>query len=127
MLSSINDLVKAKEEISEDQLEELKSLKEPFEIFFPEKDKFDDIIVNTLKKDSNKDTNQALAEIYRKLRPGEPHTMESAHNLFTNLFFNDKRYNFSRIGRLKMNIKLSMDRSLEEKPNHLWMKAKTLL
>lgn len=115
LLSSINDLVKAKEEISEDQLEELKSLKEPFEIFFPEKDKFDDIIVNTLKKDSNKDTNQALAEIYRKLRPGEPHTMESAHNLFTNLFFNDKRYNFSRIGRLKMNIKLSMDRSLEEK------------
>ena len=115
LLSSINDLVKAKEEISEDQLEELKSTKEPFEIFFPEKDKFDDIIVNTLKKDSNKDTNQALAEIYRKLRPGEPHTMESAHNLFTNLFFNEKRYNFSRIGRLKMNIKLSMDRSLEEK------------
>lgn len=115
LLSPIKDLAKAKEEISESQLEELKSLKEPFEIFFPEKEKFGDIIVNTLKKDSNSDTNQALAEIYRKLRPGEPHTMESAHNLFTNLFFNAQKYNFSRIGRLKMNIKLSMDHSLEEK------------
>ena len=115
LLSSKKDLVMAKEEISESQLEELKSLKEPFEIFFPEKDKFGDIIVNTLKKDSNKNTNQALAEIYRKLRPGEPHTMESAHNLFHNLFFNPQKYNFSRIGRLKMNIKLDLDHSLEEK------------
>ena len=60
------------------------------------------LVVNTLKKDLRKDTNQALAEIYRKLRPGEPHTMESAHNLFHNLFFNPQKYNFSRIGRLKM-------------------------
>ncbi len=66
-------------------------------------------------KDTNKDTNQALGEIYKKLRPGEPHTMESAHNLFHNLFFNPQKYNFSRIGRLKMNIKLEMDTSLEEK------------
>jgi DNA-directed RNA polymerase subunit beta len=115
LVSPIKDLVKSLEEINESQLEELKSLKEPFEIFFPEKEKFGKIIVNTLKKDSNKDTNQALAEIYRKLRPGEPHTMESAHNLFTNLFFNAQKYNFSRIGRLKMNIKLSLDHSLEEK------------
>ena len=114
-LSSIKDLVKSKEEISEAQLEELKGLKEPFEVFFPEKDKFGDILVNTLKKDLSKDTNQALAEIYRKLRPGEPHTMESAHNLFHNLFFNSQKYNFSRIGRLKMNIKLGLDHSLEEK------------
>jgi len=114
-LSSIKDSVKAMEEISEAQLEELKSLKEPFEIFFPEEDKVGDIIVNTLKKDLSKNTNHALAEIYRKLRPGEPHTMESAHNLFHNLFFNSQRYNFSRIGHLKMNIKLELDHSLEEK------------
>jgi len=73
------------------------------------------IISNTLKKDLRKDTSQALAEIYRKLRPGEPHTMESAHNLFHNLFFNPQKYNFSRIGRLKFNIKLGRETSLEEK------------
>ena len=73
------------------------------------------IISNTLKKDLRKDTSQALAEIYRKLRPGEPHTMESAHNLFHNLFFNSQKYNFSRIGRLKFNIKLGRESSLEEK------------
>jgi DNA-directed RNA polymerase subunit beta len=115
LLSSINNELKANNEIGESQLEKLSKLKDPFEIFFPEKDKIGSIIVNTVRKDLNKDTNHALAEIYRKLRPGEPHTMESAHNLFRNLFFNSQRYNFSRIGRLKMNIKLDLDNSLEEK------------
>jgi DNA-directed RNA polymerase subunit beta len=114
-ISPINDLVKAREELDEKHLEEIKDLKEPFDVFFPDKDEFGDIIINTLKKDLSKDTNQALADIYRKLRPGEPHTMESAHNLFRNLFFNAQRYNFSRIGRLKMNIKLGLDHPLEEK------------
>jgi DNA-directed RNA polymerase subunit beta len=114
-LSSLKKSVKAKEEISEVQLEELKGLEEPFEVFFPEEDKIGNIIVSTLKKDICKDTNQALAEIYRKLRPGEPHTVESANNLFHNLFFNSQKYNFSRIGRLKMNIRLGLDRSFEEK------------
>lgn len=115
LLSSINDEFKANSEIDVSQLDQLSKLKGPFEIFFPEKDKIGSIIVNTVRKDLNKDSNQALAEIYRKLRPGEPHTMESAHNLFRNLFFNSQRYNFSRIGRLKMNIKLNLDNSLEEK------------
>jgi DNA-directed RNA polymerase subunit beta len=114
-ISPINDLVKAREELDEKHLEEIKDLKEPFDVFFPDKDEFGNIIINTLKKDLSKDTNQALADIYRKLRPGEPHTMESAHNLFRNLFFNAQRYNFSRIGRLKMNIKLGLDHPLEEK------------
>ncbi|UCC41383.1 MAG: DNA-directed RNA polymerase subunit beta [Candidatus Aminicenantes bacterium] len=114
-LSSINDEFKANSEINVSQLDKLTELKEPFEIILPEKSRIGSIIVNTVRKDLNKDTNQALAEIYRKLRPGEPHTMESAHNLFRNLFFNSQRYNFSRIGRLKMNIKLDLDNSLEEK------------
>ena len=114
-LSAIDDDVKVGEEISEEQLENLKGRKEPFEVFFPKTDEVGEIIVNTLKKDSTTDTNMALAEIYRKLRPGEPHTMESAHNLFRSLFFNPQKYNFSRIGRLKMNIKLNLDHSLEEK------------
>ena len=114
-LSSIKGKVKANEEMGDVQLDLLSGRGEPFEVFFPELDRTGMIISNTLKKDLRKDTNQALAEIYRKLRPGEPHTMESAHNLFHNLFFNTQKYNFSRIGRLKFNIKLGRETSLEEK------------
>jgi DNA-directed RNA polymerase subunit beta len=114
-LSSIKGKVKANEEMGDVQLDLLSGRGEPFEIFFPELDRTGMIISNTLKKDLRKDTSQALAEIYRKLRPGEPHTMESAHNLFRNLFFNPQKYNFSRIGRLKYNIKLGKETSLEEK------------
>ncbi len=114
-LSSMKGKVKTNEELGDTALELLQGLGEPFEIFYPEQDKAGLIISNTLKKDIRKDTNQALAEIYRKLRPGEPYTMESAHNLFHNLFFNPQKYNFSRIGRLKMNIKLGLQTSLEEK------------
>ncbi len=114
-LSSVKKAVKVRDEIGQAQLDELMAAGEPFEVFFLEEDKGSDIILNTLRKDLSKDSNQALAEIYRKLRPGEPHTMESAHNLFHNLFFNPQKYNFSRIGRLKMNIKLGLDRPLEEK------------
>lgn len=114
-LISIKGTIKVNEEIDETALEKLAQRDEPFDVFFPYQDKAGDLISNTLKKDATKDTKQALAEIYRKLRPGEPHTMESAHNLFHNMFFNPQKYNFSRIGRLKMNIKLGLDSSLEEK------------
>lgn len=67
------------------------------------------MILNTLRKDPKKDRQQALSEIYKKLRPGEPHTEESAQALFENMFFNPQKFNFSRIGRLKFNIKLGLD------------------
>jgi DNA-directed RNA polymerase subunit beta len=114
-LSSIKGKVKPNEEIGDTALDLLIGRGEPFEVFFPETDKTGMIISNTVKKDIRKDTSQALAEIYRKLRPGEPHTIESAHNLFRNLFFNSQKYNFSRIGRLKMNIKLALNTSQEDK------------
>ncbi|MFQ5721317.1 MAG: DNA-directed RNA polymerase subunit beta, partial [Candidatus Aminicenantales bacterium] len=114
-LTHIEGIVKVNEALDDNRLQKLAQQKEPFEVFFPEKDKFGDIISNTLRKDISRDSNQALAEIYRKLRPGEPHTMESAHHLFHNLFFNPQKYNFSPIGRLKMNIKLGLERPLEEK------------
>jgi DNA-directed RNA polymerase subunit beta len=113
--SSIEDLVITNEKIEEKALDGLSAQKESFEIFFPYQDKAGELISITLKKDITQDTNQALGEIYKKLRPGEPHTVESAHNLFRNLFFNPQKYNFSRIGRLKMNIKLGLNTSLEEK------------
>ena len=114
-ISTVPDVIKSNEEISDSQFEKLTELGKSFEIFFPIKDKIGKIVSNTLKKDKKKDTNQALGEIYKKLRPGEPHTMESTQNLFHNLFFNPQKYNFSRIGRLKMNIKLGLDRPLDEK------------
>jgi DNA-directed RNA polymerase subunit beta len=114
-MTAVADIVEPNELLEDSHWEKLLAKGEPFEVFFPYKDKVGEIIKNTLFKDTNKDTSSALGEIYKKLRPGEPHTMESAHNLFHNLFFNPQKYNFSRIGRLKMNIKLKMDTSLEEK------------
>jgi len=114
-LTSIKGKVKVNEELGDVQLDLLVARGEPFEVFFPKENPCGEIITNTLRKDPRKSTQEALAEIYRKLRPGEPHTLESAHNLFHNMFFNPQKYNFSRIGRLKFNIKLGVETPLEEK------------
>ena len=114
-VSGLKGKVKGNEEIGDTALDLLIGKNEPFEVFFPSEDEAGPLVVNTLKKDLKKDSNAALAEIYRKLRPGEPHTMDSAQNLFKNLFFNPQKYNFSRIGRLKYNIKLGLDTPLEDK------------
>ena len=56
---------------------------------------------------------QAMIEIYHRLRPGEPPTEETARNLFNNLFFNPERYDLSRVGRLKLNFKFGIDEDLD--------------
>jgi DNA-directed RNA polymerase subunit beta len=56
---------------------------------------------------------EAIMEIYRRLRPGEPPTEETAKNLFQNLFFNAERYDLSRVGRLKLNYKFNLDEALD--------------
>ncbi|MGQ9577396.1 MAG: DNA-directed RNA polymerase subunit beta [Candidatus Aminicenantales bacterium] len=114
-LTSIKGKVRVNEELGDVQLDLLMARGEPFEVFFPKENPCGEIISNTVRKDPRKSTQEALAEIYRKLRPGEPHTAESAHNLFQNMFFNPQKYNFSHIGRLKLNIKLEIDTPLEEK------------
>jgi DNA-directed RNA polymerase subunit beta len=63
-------------------------------------------IQNTLEKDHFETPEEALEDIYRKLRPGEPPTAESARTLLENLFFNPKRYDLARVGRYKVNKKL---------------------
>jgi len=65
-----------------------------------------DCIKNTLEKDFTETEEEALIEIYKKLRPGEPPTVESSRNLINSLFFNPKRYDFGKVGRYKMNQKL---------------------
>jgi DNA-directed RNA polymerase subunit beta len=79
---------------------------ESFEVFFPERDDAGTVISATLKKDPVKTQNDALLEIYRKLRPGDPPTLDTATQLFQGMFFDPRKYDFSRVGRMKFNIKL---------------------
>jgi DNA-directed RNA polymerase subunit beta len=69
---------------------------------------FSEIMMSTLEKDNTAGTDEALLDIYRKLRPGEPPTKESAQNLLENLFFKEKRYDLARVGRYKINKKLGL-------------------
>jgi len=69
---------------------------------------FSEIMMSTLEKDNTGSQDEALLEVYRKLRPGEPPTKESAENLLENLFFKDKRYDLARVGRYKVNKKLGL-------------------
>jgi DNA-directed RNA polymerase subunit beta len=77
-----------------------------FEIFFPERDEVGTVISSTIRKDTIKAQNEALIEIYRKLRPGDPPTLDTATQLFQGMFFDPRKYDFSRVGRMKFNIKL---------------------
>ena len=64
------------------------------------------MISATIRKDPVKTQNDALIEIYRKLRPGDPPTLDTATQLFQGMFFDPRKYDFSRVGRMKFNIKL---------------------
>ena len=65
-------------------------------------------LLNTLEKDSTSSYEEALLEIYKRLRPGEPPTVDSAKQLFNSLFFDEKRYDLARFGRYKFNKKLNL-------------------
>ncbi len=79
------------------------------EIFFPERDEIGPVLSQTLKKDPIHTHEEALIEIYRRLRPGDPPTLDSSRSLFENMFFNPQKYDFSRVGRLKLNTKLEAE------------------
>jgi DNA-directed RNA polymerase subunit beta len=66
----------------------------------------------TLEKDNAETQDEALLDIYRKLRPGEPPTKEAAQNLIENLYFNAKRYDLAKVGRFKVNKKLGLELGL---------------
>ena len=63
----------------------------------------------TLEKDTTTTQDEALLDIYRKLRPGEPPTVEASRSLLMNFFFNEKRYDMAKVGRYKVNKKLGLD------------------
>ena len=74
-------------------------------------------IRNTLAVDKNTNRDEALMDIYRVMRPGEPPTPETAEALFKGLFFDSERYDLSTVGRVKMNMRLGF--SIEEVPDHI--------
>jgi len=72
----------------------------------------EDIIAHTLEKDNTKSEDEALIEIYKRLRPGEPPTVDSARSLLNTLFFDPKRYDLASVGRYKINKKLKLRRRI---------------
>jgi DNA-directed RNA polymerase subunit beta len=100
-------LLEANHELTADKLHKIvESGVTAIEVFFPERDDVGNIISNTLRRDSVRKPEEALIEIYRKLRPGDPPTLDTATALFEGMFFDPRKYDFSRVGRLKFNIKL---------------------
>src|SRR5437773_4218810 len=100
-------LLEANSELAADKLSKiLDSGVVELNLFFPERDDVGTVISQTLKRDSVNTPKEALIEIYRKLRPGDPPTLDTATALFHGMFFDPRKYDFSRVGRLKFNIKL---------------------
>src|SRR5688500_4868486 len=88
------------------------------DVFLPEKDEVGPVLSATLKKDPIRTHEEALIEIYRRLRPGDPPTLESSRSLFETMFFNPQKYDFSRVGRLKLTTKPGLKTPLGEKILH---------
>jgi len=100
-------LLEANTELTADKLSKmLEATVAEIHVFFPERDDVGTVISQTLRRDSVKTPQEALIEIYRKLRPGDPPTLDTATALFHGMFFDARKYDFSRVGRLKFNIKL---------------------
>ncbi len=77
--------------------------------------KDDDTIIKALKKDPAHDEEEALKDIYRRLRPGDPPTVPNARGLLKRLFFDPKKYDLGRVGRYKLNQKMGLNISLDER------------
>jgi DNA-directed RNA polymerase subunit beta len=108
-------LLQCNEEISnEAKLDELRDhgIKE-FKILFIDNLNVGSYLRDTLLADKLASPDEAIMEIYRRLRPGDPPTPETAQTLFNNLFFNAERYDLSKVGRLKLNYKFKIDEPLD--------------
>ena len=75
----------------------------------------EELLTTTINKDTIKDQNEALIEIYKKLRPGELPTVDAAKNLFNGLFYDNRRYDLAKVGRYKFNQKLALATRIEGK------------
>src|SRR6184192_2853172 len=100
-------IVEANNDITPAKLQEIaESGIQSFGVFFTERDDVGVVISQTLKKDAISKPVDALLEIYRKMRPGDPPTVQTAYRLLEGMFFDPRKFDFSRVGRLKFNIKM---------------------
>ncbi|HEX5751525.1 MAG TPA: DNA-directed RNA polymerase subunit beta [Archangium sp.] len=107
-------ILECNEEVSQEKIDELlkRDIKE-FKVLFIDNLNVGPYLRETLMLDKIESPEQAIMEIYRRLRPGDPPTPETATNLFSNLFFNPERYDLSKVGRLKLNFKFGLEEPLD--------------
>ena len=111
-------LLECNEEVTEITLDRLRQADvQEFKVLFIDGLNVGPYLRDTLIADKVKTTEDAIMEIYRRLRPGDPPTLETAKQLFHNLFFNMERYDLSTVGRLKLNYKFYRDMPEEQKPS----------
>src|SRR3954454_12930854 len=107
-------LLQCNEELTEAKLDELRDRGvEKVEVLFIDNLNVGPYLRNTLLTDKLQGPDEAVMEIYRRLRPGDQPALDSAQTLFQNLFFNAERYDLSRVGRLKLNYKFKIDEPIE--------------
>ena len=107
-------LIEANTQVSLELFDKIKEANvQSFKVLFIDRLTADSVMRDILAADKVKTQEEALIDIYKKLRPGEPATEETARNLFDNLFFNPKRYDLSKVGRLKINKRLGLSVDLD--------------
>ncbi len=107
-------VLQCNEEVSEAKLDELRDRGiGEFKVLFIDGLNVGSYLRDTLIADKLQSPDEAIMEIYRRLRPGDPPTPETAQTLFNNLFFNAERYDLSKVGRLKLNYKFKVDEPLD--------------
>jgi len=110
-------VLEVNEEVTEAKLEKLREAGiEQFKILFIDGLNVGSYLRDTLLAEKVKTTEDSIMEIYRRLRPGDPPTLETAKTLFHNLFFNPERYDLSKVGRLKLNYKFYRDVAEDQRP-----------
>ncbi len=108
-------LVECNHEITQEKLDLIREKGIPqIDVLFIDESSVGPYLRNTLLQDRIRSPQDAVLEIYRRLRPGDPPTVESATNFFNNLFFNPDRYDLSKVGRLKLNHRLKLNVPLEQ-------------
>ncbi len=108
-------LVECNQSITQEKLDMIRARGiHQIEVLFIEESNVGPYLRNTLLQDRIGAPQDAILEIYRRLRPGDPPTVESATNFFNNLFFNPDRYDLSKVGRLKLNHRLKLNVPLEQ-------------
>jgi DNA-directed RNA polymerase subunit beta len=108
-------IVECNQSITQEKLELIRERGiHQIEVLFIEESSVGPFLRNTLLQDRINSPQDAILEIYRRLRPGDPPTVESATNFFNNLFFNPDRYDLSKVGRLKLNHRLRLNVPLEQ-------------